>query len=57
MNKWKTLEGFEAQLLEDTAAKLRKAEPDYLLAREILAARLAASEDSTVPQHATPPNV
>jgi len=44
MSNWKTLEQFEAQLREDPAfrAKLDEAEPDYLLAREILAARLAA---------------
>ena len=44
MSNWKTLDQFEAQLREDPAfrAKLDEAEPDYLLAREILAARLAA---------------
>ena len=44
MSNWKTLEQFEAQLREDPVfrAKLDEAEPDYLLAREILAARLAA---------------
>src|SRR5690242_7933693 len=45
MSNWKTLDQFEAQLREDPAfrAKLDKAEPEYLLAREILAARLAAN--------------
>ncbi len=44
MTKWKTLEQFEEQLREDPAwrAKLDEAEAAYLLAREILAARLAA---------------
>ena len=44
MSNWKTLDQFEAQLREDPAfgAKLDEAEHDYLLAREILAARLAA---------------
>jgi len=44
MSNWKTLEQFEAQLREDLRfrAKLDESEPDYLLAREILAARLAA---------------
>ena len=44
MSNWKTLEQFEAQLREDPGfrAKLDESEPDYLLAREILAARLAA---------------
>ena len=44
MSNWKTLDQFETQLRGDRAfrAKLDEAEPDYLLAREILAARLAA---------------
>ena len=44
MSNWKTLDQFESQLREDPAfrAKLDAVEPDYLLAREILAARLAA---------------
>jgi len=44
MSNWKTLDQFEAQLREDPAfrAKLDEVEPEYLLAREILAARLAA---------------
>lgn len=45
MSNWKTLDQFEAQLREDPAfrAKLDQSEPDYLLAREILSARLAAN--------------
>jgi len=44
MSNWKSLGQFEAQLREDPAfrAKLDEAEPAFLLAREILAARLAA---------------
>lgn len=44
MSNWKTLDQFEDQLRQDPAfrAKLDEAEPDYQLAREILAARLAA---------------
>lgn len=44
MSNWKTLDQFEAQLRKGPAfrGKLDEAEPDYLLAREILAARLAA---------------
>lgn len=44
LSNWKTLDQFEDQLRQDPAfrAKLDEAEPDYLLAREILAARLAA---------------
>ena len=45
MSNWKTLDQFEAELREDPdfAAKLDAAEPDYILAREILAARLEAN--------------
>lgn len=41
MSIWKTLDQFEDQLRQAPAfrAKLDQAEPDYLLAREILAAR------------------
>ena len=44
MSNWTSLEQFERRLREDKAFadKLDEAEPDYLLAREILAARLAA---------------
>ena len=44
MSNWKTLDQFEAQLRKGPAfrGKLDEAAPDYLLAREILAARLAA---------------
>src|SRR5690349_11076591 len=44
MSHWTSLEQFERRLREDKAFadKLDEAEPDYLLAREILAARLAA---------------
>lgn len=44
MSNWKTLEQFEAQLRQDRTfrAKLDVSEPDYLLAREILTARLSA---------------
>lgn len=49
MSNWKTLDQFEAQLREDPAfrGKLDEAEADYLLAREILAARLAARMSQT----------
>jgi DNA-binding transcriptional regulator YiaG len=44
MSDWKTLEQFEEELRRDPAlrAKLEAREPDYELAREVLAARLAA---------------
>jgi len=44
MSNWKTLEQFEQDLRQDDAfrAKLDEHEPDYLLARAILAARLSA---------------
>jgi DNA-binding transcriptional regulator YiaG len=44
MSKWKTLEQFETEIRRDAAmrAKLDESEPDFLLAREVLAARLSA---------------
>lgn len=44
MSDWKTLEQFETELRRDPAprAKLAASEPDYELAREVLAARMAA---------------
>jgi len=54
MSNWKTLDQFEAQLRQDPGfgAKLDAAEPDYLLAREILAARLAANMSQAALAHA-----
>jgi len=53
-SNWKTLEQFEAQLRGDPAfrTKLDAAEPDYLLAREIVAARLAAKMSQAELAHA-----
>ncbi len=44
MSDWKTLEQFETEPRRDPAlrAKLEASEPSYGLAREVLAARLAA---------------
>lgn len=44
MSRWKALEQFEEEIGRDAAmrTKLDQAEPDYQLAREVLAARLAA---------------
>lgn len=49
MSKWKTLEQFETEIRRDAAmrAKLDESEPDYQLAREVLAARLAAKMSQT----------
>ena len=49
MSSWKTLEQFEAELRQDAGvrAKLDNSEPDYLLAREVLTARLAAKMSQT----------
>lgn len=44
MPKWKDLEDFKQQLLKDRAfrAKFQAREPEYLIAREIIAARKVA---------------
>lgn len=44
MSNWTTFEQFEAEVGRDPQlrAKLDESEPDYRLAREVLAARLAA---------------
>jgi len=49
MSDWKTLEQFEEELRRDPAlrAKLEASEPDYELAREVLAARMAAKMSQT----------
>jgi DNA-binding transcriptional regulator YiaG len=45
VSNWKTLEQFEAELRQDGTLqkKMEEREPDYLLAREILAVRLSAN--------------